>query len=223
MINLFLFSKNHLILLLLFSAFLYISPRLTKNLLPHSYFVEKIICLLLIFEVILEQIAIYHYGDYNVLYSLPIEISKFTAYICLLILLCKQYQLFNIFFSWSLVCSIGELILIKNLPYECNAFFSFLYLISKCLLIYSNVYMIEVRKFRINKYAIRDNFIMCAIYFSFIILLNNLTLAHYPYAFLKYDISSIFIFIFLTTVIYIPLITFKKENSNFKSNKRGKG
>lgn len=222
MANIFLFSKDHLILLLIFSMFLYICPKLTKNLLPYSYLVEKIICSLIILEIVSQQLSLYYQGNYSVLTSLPIEISRFSAYICLLILLYKQYHLFNVFFSWSIACSLGELILFKNTPYEFPNFSFFLYLASKCLLIYAAVYMVEIRKFKINKYAIRDNIIMCFICFSFIFMLNNFTLSSYPYAFSNYDLTSVLVFIIMTTATYIPIFIFKARDLNFKFNRRSR-
>ena len=55
MVNNFLFSKDHLILLSIFALFLYICPKLTKNLLPYSYLIEKVICVFILLEIILEQ------------------------------------------------------------------------------------------------------------------------------------------------------------------------
>ena len=49
--NTFLFSNDHLIMLLIFSVFLYLCPKLTKHLLPYSYIVEKVICILIILEI----------------------------------------------------------------------------------------------------------------------------------------------------------------------------
>ena len=89
MANTFIFSKEHLIILLLFSVFLYFCPRLTKNLLPYSYIVEKIICGLIVLEIVFEQVSIASMGGYNVATCLPIGISRFTAYICIAILIFK--------------------------------------------------------------------------------------------------------------------------------------
>lgn len=195
---------------------MYFCPRLTKNLLPYSYIVEKIICGLIILEIVFEQVSIVSMGNYDVLSSLPIGISRFCAYICITILFFKQYQLFNVFFSWSLVCSIGEIIFFQHIPYRFPNILYFLYIFSKVLLIYANVYMVEVRKFKISKNAIRDNLIMCIIYFSFIVLLNTLTCANYSYSFSNFNLISIFIFILSTTVVYISVIIFDKDNFNFK-------
>ena len=216
MTNTFLFSKEHLIILFTFAIFVYYCPKLTKNLLPYSYIAEKIICGLIILEIVFEQVSIVSMGSYNVLHSLPIEISRFCAYICIAILFFKQYQLFNVFFSWSLVCSIGEIIFFKDMQYRFPNILYFLFIFSKFLLIYANVYMVEVRKFKINKNAIRDNLIMCTVYFSFIILLNNLTYANYNYSFSSSNLISIFIFMSITTIIYIPIIIYDKDNFNFK-------
>lgn len=222
MINMFLFSKEHLTILLIFSVFLCICPKLTKNLLPYSYLVEKILCFFILLEIFLEQCYILSMGDYNVLTSLPIGMSRFTAYMCIAILFFKQYQLFNVFFSWSFVCSIGELIFFNDIPYRFPNFAHILYILSKCLLVYANVYIVEVRKFKINKSAIKDNLFMCLIYFSFIYLLNNFTSANYCYSFSNHNISSIFIFTVITTLIYIPSLISNNDDFGFKIKKRSK-
>lgn len=217
--NTFLFSKEHLIILLIFAAFLYIVPKLTKNLLPYSYLVEKVICSLIIFEIILEQATLMSMNQHSVLESLPIGIGSFTAYICICILLFKQYQLFNVFFSWSLVTSLGDLIFFKDMGCRFPNTIHLLYIASNFLLIYANVYMCEVRKFKINNSAIKDNLTMCLVYFSFIILLNKFSPAHYYYSFSTYNIISIFIFTFLTTIIYIPYLI-SNNNINIKFIKK---
>lgn len=214
--NVFIFSKEHLIILLVFSIFMYICPRLTKNLLPYSYIVEKIICGLIILEIVFEQVSIVSMGGYNVLTSLPISASRFCAYICIAILFFKQYQLFNVFFSWSLVCSIGEIIFFQNIPYRFPNILHFLFIFSKVILIYANVYMVEVRKFKIGKSAIKDNLIICFIYFTSIFILNKFTNASYYYSFSNINYFSIISFTFLTTIIYIPILVFDRDNFNFK-------
>lgn len=222
MANTFLFSKEHLIILLLFSIFLYFCPRLTKNLLPYSYIVEKIICGLIILEIVFEQVSIASMGSYNVATSLPIGISRFTAYICIAILFFKQYQLFNVFFSWSIVCAIGEIIFFEHISYRFPNVLYFLSIFSKCLLIYANVYLLEVRKFKISKSAIRDNLLMCLVYFSFIILLNILTTSHYAYSFYTEGLASIFIFVILTTLIYVPVFIFTRDKDEYKLKNKNK-
>lgn len=219
MANTFLFSKEHLIILLIFAIFMYFCPKFTKNLLPYSYIVEKIICGLIILEIVFEQISVVSMGNYDVLSSLPIGVGRFCAYICIAILYFKQYQLFNIFFSWSLVSSIGEIIFLNHIPYRFPNLFYFLFIFSKILLIYANVYMVEVRKFKINKRAIIDNLFMCIIYFSFIILLNTLTSANYFYSFSTFNLTSIFIFIIATTAVYLPVIFSDRDSFNFKFKK----
>lgn len=215
MTNNFLFSKEHLIILFVFAVFLYLVPKLTRNLLPYSYLIEKIICVLIVLEIILEQATIASMNQYSVLESLPISIGSFTAYICIFILLFKQYQWFNVFFSWSLVNAIGDLIFFKNMGCRFPNFIYFLYIGSKFLLIYANVYMCEVRKFKISNSAIKDNLLMCFIYFSFIALLNTFSPAHYYYTFSNYNIYSIAIFILLTTIIYIPSLLSNDNNIKF--------
>lgn len=215
MVNTFLFSKDHLIVLFLFALFLYFCPKLTKNLLPYSYIVEKIICMLIILEIILEQAFLLSSGSYSPLSSLPIDICRFSGYICIAILFFKQYQLFNIYFSWSLVSSISNLIFFKAIPYDFPNFLHLAYIFSNILILYTNVYMVQVRKFKINKHAIKDNLITCLTYFSFIILLNILLNAHYAYSFDSYSLISIIIFTALTTSIYIPYYFFKSDESSF--------
>lgn len=214
MTNTFLFSKEHLVILLMFAIYLYIVPKLTRNLLPYSYLVEKVICGLIALEIVLEQATLMSLEQYNVLESLPISIGSVTAYICICILLFKQYQLFNVFFSWSLVSTIGDLIFFKDMGCRFPNFIYFLYIGSKFLLIYANVYMCEVRKFKISNSAIKDNLIMCLIYFSFILLLNTFSQANYYYTFSTYNIFSILIFVLLTTLIYIPYL-FSNNNIRF--------
>lgn len=210
--NTFLFSNEHLIILLIFAIFLYLCPRLTKNLLPYSYIVEKIICGLIVLEIVFEQVSIASMGNYNVATSLPIGASRFCAYICIAILFFKQYQLFNVFFSWSIVCAVGELIFFPDLGYRFPNVLYFLDIFAKFILIYANVYLIEVRKFKLSSSAIRDNLIMCGVYFSFIFLLNILTSSHYSYSFLHVNILSILMFVLATTIVYIPFLIFNKDH-----------
>ncbi|WP_456300081.1 TMEM164 family acyltransferase [Romboutsia weinsteinii] len=212
MVHTFLFSKAHLIVLLILALFLYFCPRLTKNLLPYSYMIEKILCLLIFLEIFFEQASIMYLGDYNTLTSLPISISRFSAYMCIAILFFKQYQLFNVFFSWGLVSAIGELIFFEELPYVFPSTEHIFYIASKFFLIYAVVYMCEVRKFKVNKYAIKDNLLMCTLYFSFIFLLDSLTTANYTYSFSSNNIASIFIFVGITTIMYIPSLIFNKDD-----------
>ena len=208
--NTFLFSNTHLIILFIFSIFLYLCPKFTKHLLPYSYVVEKIICILIILEITFEQFSYLSMGSYDVYTCLPIRISRFTSYICIAILFFKNYQLFNIFFSWSIVCSIGDMIFFPNLGYRFPNILYYLFFFSNCILIYTTVYLTEVRKFNINKYALRDNFIFCILYFSFIYFLNNFSYAHSPYSFSSYNYLSIIIFTLITTIIYIPILFFNK-------------
>lgn len=210
--NAFLFSKEHLIILLILAIFLYICPMLTKNLLPYSYIVEKIICGLIILEIVSEQVSILSMGGYDTFSSLPIGASRFCAYICIAILFFRQYQLFNVFFSWSLVCTIGELIFFKDLGYRFPNILYFLDIFAKFILIYANVYLVEVRKFKISNSAIKDNLIMCVIYFSFIFILNIVTGSNYYYIFSNFNILSILIFMFVTTAVYIPYLIFDDDS-----------
>ena len=215
----FIFSNNHLIILLIFALFLYFSPKLTKNLLPYSHLVEKLICILIILGLVLEQCFLIYTHQYSVLNTLPIDIIRFTEYICIAILFFKQYQLFNIYFSWSLVCSIGELIFFPNLVYRYPNILYYLFFFSKCILFYSVVYLTEVRKFNINKNALKDNLIFCIIYFSFMYLLNKFTNSNYPYCFSSHNLSSSIIFLLITTIIYIPIL-FINEELKFNSKRK---
>lgn len=215
MVNTFLFSRDHLTVLFFFALFLYFSPKLTKNLLPYSYIVEKVICILMILEIVFEQAFILSVNNYSTLSSLPIDICRFAEYICIAILFFKQYQLFNVYFSWSLVCSIGDLIFFKYVPYDFPNFLHLVYIFSNVLLLYANVYMVQVRKFKLNKHAILDNLLACGIYFSFIFLLNKLIGANYVYTFSSYNLLSILVFLGLTTLIYIPYYIFNRDESSF--------
>lgn len=216
--NTFLFSNTHLIMLLIFSLFLYLCPKLTKHLLPYSYIVEKVICILIILEITFEQFSYISMGSYDIYTCLPIQIYRITSYICISILFFKNYQLFNIYFSWSLVCSIGGMIFFPNLGYRYPNILYYLFFFANCILIYTTVYLTEVRKFNINKHALIDNFVFSIIYFSFIYLLNTFTKSHYPYSFSSSNIISAFMFILITTIIYIPFLFFNDE-FKFKNKK----
>jgi hypothetical protein len=76
--------------------------------------------------------------------------------------------------------------------------------------------MVEVRKFKINKYAIRDNLIACILYFSFILFLNIITSANYSYSFSALNLTSILVFFLITTAVYIPVFISDKEIFKFK-------
>ncbi len=211
MVNNFIFSSNHIVLMLIFTVFLYLCPKLTKNLLPYSYIVEKIICGLIILEIVFEQVSILSMGEYDILF-LPISINRFAAYMCIAILFFKKYHLFNIFFSWSLVCSIGGIILFEHIPYRYPNILYFLSLFSKCLLIYANVYLVEVRKFKLNKDAIKENIFMCLAYFSLIYAINLITSSHYYYGFSSNNPKSIILFMIITTLVYLITSFLNKEN-----------
>ena len=86
----FIFSTSHLIILFFVALYLFILPKLTKNLLPYSYLIEKIICMTFIFEIILEQICLISIGTYNTLNTLPISITRVTTYICIAIFILKK-------------------------------------------------------------------------------------------------------------------------------------
>ena len=215
MVNNFLFSKDHLILLSIFALFLYICQKLTKNLLPYSYLIEKVICVFILLEIILEQYFLIYTHQYSVLTSLPIDINRFIGYICIAILFFKQYQLFNVYFSWSLICSIGNLIFFKHIPSDYPNFLYFEYVCSNIILIYTNVYLVQVRKFKINRSAIKDNLILSTLYFSFIFLLNTFLGTNYVYIFSSSNILSIFIFVAITSLTYIPYYFCKDNDSIF--------
>ncbi|WP_042272183.1 TMEM164 family acyltransferase [[Clostridium] dakarense] len=218
--NTFFFSKEHLIVLLIFAIFLYFCPRLTRNLLPYSYIVEKIICGLIILEIVFEQVSIVSMGSYDVFTSLPIGLSRFCAYICIAILFFKQYQLFNIFFSWSIVCAVGELIFFPDLGYRFPNILYYLDIFAKFILIYANVYLMEVRKFKVSNTAIKENLMMCVAYFSFIFILNTITASHYSYSFSNFNILSILIFMLVTTIVYIPSLIFDNNDKIYKLKRR---
>ncbi|MGG5402866.1 YwaF family protein [Clostridioides difficile] len=222
MFKIFLFSSEQFVSLFIFGLFLYYCPKLTKNILPYSYTVEKIICTLLVIIMALEQLLLISSGNYSTLNSLPIGINYICIYLCIAILIFKQYHLFNIFFSWSLVCSVGELIFSKNLGYEFPSLIYFIFILSKCLIIYADIYMVDVRKFKVNRYALRDNLAICFIYFSFIFLLNTFTNSRYYYGFLSYSTTAIFTFIFVTSIMYIPALLFNRDTFILEKKKKSK-
>ena len=218
----FVFSTQHLIVLAFVAIFLFTLPKLTKNLLPYSYLIEKIICISFIFEIILEQICLISLRSYDVLSTLPIGITRITTYICIAILLLKKYHLFNVFFSWSIICSIGDLIFFKDILVSFPHILYFFYIASRLLLLYSLVYLIDIRKFKINSNCIIDNLKACLLYFSFTFLLNKFTNANYNYTFSNNTIYSMLLFIIISSLIYIPSIINDKDNLslNFKRKKK---
>ena len=209
--NTFLFSNTHLIMLLIFSIFLYLCPKLTKHLLPYSYIVERLICILIILEITFEQFSHISMGNYDIYTCLPLQLYRLTSYICISILYFKNYQLFNVYFSWSIVCSIGGMIFFPNLGYRYPNILYYLFFFSNCILFYTTVYLTEVRKFSINKHALIDNFVFSILYFLFIYLLNTFTHSHYPYIFSNHNILSAIIFILITNIICILVLFFKGE------------
>lgn len=218
----FVFSTQHLIVLAFVAIFLFTLPKLTKNLLPYSYLIEKIICISFIFEIILEQICLISLRSYDVLSTLPIGITRITTYICIAILLLKKYHFFNVFFSWSIVCSIGDLIFFKDILVSFPHILYFFYVASRLLLLYSLVYLIDIRKFKINSNCIIDNLKACLLYFSFTFLLNKFTNANYNYTFSNNTIYSMLLFIIISSLIYIPSLINDKDNLslNFKRKKK---
>ncbi|MBC6002408.1 YwaF family protein [Paraclostridium tenue] len=218
----FVFSTQHLIILIFVAIFLFSLPKLTKNLLPYSYLIEKIICISFIFEIILEQICLISLRSYNVLYSLPIGITRITTYICIAILLLKKYHLFNIFFSWSIVCSIGDLIFFKDIPVDFPHILYFFYITSRLLLLYSLVYLVGIRKFKINSNCIIDNIKACSLYFSFTFLLNTFTNANYDYTFSNNNIYSMLLFVIASSLIYVPSLINDKDNLSLNFKRKNK-
>ncbi|WP_419742689.1 hypothetical protein [Paraclostridium dentum] len=218
----FVFSNEHLIILLFVAIFLFLLPKLTKNLLPYSYLVEKIICLSFVFIIILEQICLISLGSYNVFYTLPINITSITIYLCIAILLLKKYHLFNVFFSWSIVCSIGDLIFFKDLYFEFPHILYFFYIASRLLLLYSLVYLVGVRKFYVNSRCIVDNIKACSLFFLFTFLLNHFTNAHYDYSFSNANFYSILLFTFITSLIYLPTLIKDNNSIDFKFKRKNK-
>ncbi|WP_373598510.1 TMEM164 family acyltransferase [Paraclostridium bifermentans] len=216
----FVFSNEHLLILIFVAIFLFSLPKLTKNLLPYSYLIEKIICFSFIFEILLEQICLISLGSYNVLYTLPINITRITTYICIAILYFKKYHLFNVFFSWSIVCSIGDLIFFKDMYFEFPHILYFFYISSRLLLLYSLVYLVGVRKFKVNSNCILDNLKACSLFFLFTFLLNSLTNASYTYSFSNSNLYSVVLFIIITSMVYIPLFINDKNSIDFTFKKR---
>lgn len=204
------------------AVYLFILPKLTKNLLPYSYLIEKILCISFIFEIILEQICLFSIGSYNVLSTLPINITRVTTYICIAILLFKKYHLFNVFFSWSIICSIGDLIFFKEMPFEFPHILYFFYIASRLLLLYCLVYLVSVRKFKVSPSALLDNLKACCLFFAFIFLLNTFTNATYDYSFSNHNIYSMIIFIISTSLVYIPSYFNDKDSIEIKFRKKNK-
>lgn len=216
----FVFSNEHLLILIFVAIFLFSLPKLTKNLLPYSYLIEKIICISFIFEILLEQICLVSLGSYNVLYTLPINITRITTYICIAILYFKKYHLFNVFFSWSIVCSIGDLIFFKDMYFEFPHILYFFYISSRLLLLYSLVYLVGVRKFKVSSNCILDNLKACILFFLFTFSLNSLTNASYTYSFSNSNLYSVVLFIIITSMVYIPLFINDKNSIDFTFKKR---
>ncbi|MGL5506848.1 MAG: hypothetical protein ACRDB0_02980 [Paraclostridium sp.] len=218
----FIFSTSHLIILFFVALYLFALPKLTKNLLPYSYLIEKIICISFIFEILLEQICLLSIGSYSVLNTLPISITRVTTYICIAILLFKKYHLFNVFFSWSIICSVGDLIFFKEMPFEFPHILYFFYIASRLLLLYSVVYLVSVRKFKITSSALFDNLKACALFFAFTFLLNTFTNATYDYSFSNHNIYSIVIFAIASSLTYIPALFNDRDSIEFKFRKKNK-
>ena len=218
----FVFSTQHLIILAFVAIFLFTLPKLTKNLLPYSYLIEKIICISFIFEIILEQICLISLRSYNVLYSLPIGITRITTYICIAILLLKKYHLFNIFFSWSIVCSIGDLIFFKDLLVEFPNILYFFYILSRLLILYSLVYLIKVRKFSINSKCLTDNLKACFLFFMFTYLLNKFYSTNYNYSFSSSNFYIFLLFILITSITYVPILFNDNNNFIYKFKRKNK-
>lgn len=198
------FTSDQILIILLFGLFVYICPKFIKNMLPYSYVIEKIIIGLMILLIIINQSIKIDPHFRNISNTLPIDMNSIVMLICLAILLFKRYHLFNVFFSWSIVSTLGELYFIKNLDITIMSSESVAFLVSKCIIFYALIYMLEIRKFKINSYAIKDNLIACAMYFGVIFLINKLTLAVYSYAFFNYTVISAFIFTIITSSIYVP-------------------
>lgn len=218
----FIFSTEHLLILFFVALFLFTLPKLTKNLLPYSYLIEKIICLTFIFEIILEQICLMSIGSYNVLSTLPISITRVTTYICIAILMFKKYHMFNVFFSWSIICSIGDLIFFKQIPFEFPHILYFFYICSRLLILYSLVYLVSIRKFKVNSSALYDNLKACILFFSFTFLLNTFTNATYAYSFYNTNLYSMVIFIIASSLTYLPYYFNDKDTIEIKFRKKKK-
>ena len=216
------FSPTHLYILLFIAAFLYFVPILTKNILPHAYIVEKIIALLFIGDLILNQLFFIGIGRYDVNINLPIGIGRIVTYIFIIMLLFRQYHLFNVAFSWGIISSVASFVFPDINQFNFPHFIHFSSILYHCLIIYTLLYLIEVRKFRINEYAIKDNIIACLLYFSVILILNIICKTNYGYLIKStlnfiyvsgplYTISFITLFVGLTTLISIQFMPNNKK------------
>lgn len=206
------FSPTHLYILLFIAVFFYFVPILTKNLLPHVYMVEKIIAFIFIGELILSQLFFIGIGRYDVNLHLPIGIGRIVTYLFILILLFKQYHLFNIAFTWGIISCIGSFIFPDMSQFNFPHFTNIASIFYHCLIIYTLLYLAEVRKFKVNEHAVKDNLIACTLYFSIILIINIICKTNYGYLITPtldfiyisgplYTISFITLFIGLTTLI----------------------
>lgn len=218
----FVFSIEHLIILFFVAIFLFLLPSLTKNLLPYSYLVEKIICISFLFITILEQMYLISSQHYNVLYTLPISITDITIYLCIAIFIFKKYHLFNVFFSWSIVCSIGDLIFFKDLLVEFPNILYFFYILSRLLILYSLVYLIKVRKFSINSKCLTDNLKACFLFFMFTYLLNKFYSTNYNYSFSSSNFYIFLLFVLITSITYVPILFNDNNNFIYKFKRKNK-
>ncbi|WP_051365916.1 hypothetical protein [Metaclostridioides mangenotii] len=105
------FSGNHLVVIFLFALFLLFCPKLIKNMLPYSYFIEKILSVLLISSVVLDQMVKTFSKEYSVGASMPIGISFIVVYLAFAIFILKKYHLFNVFFPGVLYPLSANLVL----------------------------------------------------------------------------------------------------------------
>ena len=196
------FSFNHLFLLVIFIIFLYTCLKITKNLLPYSYTIEKVICAFFIFEIVFEQVYLIYMGGFSFLSSLPISISNVTSIMCISILYFKNYQWFDLFFSWSLICAFGEIVFFEHIPFNYPDTLYFLSLASKCMLLFANIYLVEVKKLRFQTIPYKKNIRYSLMYFAFILVINTITNANYTYFLSNTNPLSVFIFIGATSLIY---------------------
>ena len=216
------FSPEHLYILLFIVVFLYFVPILTKNLLPHAYMVEKVIAFIFIGDLILNQLFFIWIGRYDVNLHLPIGIGRIVTYLFIIILLFKQYHLFNIAFSWGIISCVGSFIFPDMGQFNFPHFTNISSIIYHCLIIYTLLYLAEVRKFKINEYALKDNLIACTLYFSIILVINLICKTNYGYLIKStldfiyisgpvYTTSFIALFIGLTTLISTQFMPNRKR------------
>ena len=211
MSNDFLFSFDHLIFIIIFIVFLYSCPKITKHALPYSYLIEKFICILLILEIVFEQYYLLSYDKYNFHNSLPISIGDLTCYMCIGILYFKNYSWFSTFFELAIVCSVGEILFFKNFPFDYPDIMYSAFLFSRCLLLFSVIYLVEVKKFKIQSNPVKPLLLISSMYFIFVLILNKITNSTYTYFLFSHNPISFVIFVCAVILIYYLNLNLNKE------------